>query len=77
MFYEPFVFFDYCVRMHQEARPPGGADIKKFKSHFSNSMKALPDVCESEHIILVEGKDLTEVSQGSKGKGIPSQYYVW
>ena len=53
-------------RMQQEARPLSGEDIKKFKSHFSNSTQALPDVCENEHIILVEGKDLFEVSQRSR-----------
>ena len=53
-------------RMQQEARPLDGADIKKFKEHFSNSSQALPDVCETEHVILVEGKnlkDLKEISQ--------------
>lgn len=55
-------------RMQQEARPLGGKDIKKFKAHFANSMQSLPDVCESEHIILVEGKDLTEFSQRSRSQ---------
>ena len=50
-------------RMQQDSRPLGGADIKKFKAHFKNSMQSLPDVCETEHIILVEGKDLSEVTQ--------------
>ena len=49
--------------MQQDSRPLGGADIKKFKAHFKNSMQSLPDVCETEHIILVEGKDLSEVTQ--------------
>ena len=47
-------------RMQQEARPLSGKDISKFKETFANSMQSLPDVCESEHIILVEGKDLTK-----------------
>jgi len=50
-------------RMQQEARPLSGEDIQKFKKHFSNSMQAVPDVCETEHIILVEGKDLSDLSQ--------------
>ena len=26
-------------------------------------MQAVPDVCETEHIILVEGKDISDLSQ--------------
>ena len=55
-------------RMQQEARPLSGEDIKKFKKHFSNSTQAVPDVCESEHIILVEGKDLSDISQRSRSQ---------
>ena len=50
-------------RMQQEARPLSGEDIQKFKKNFSNSTQAVPDVCETEHIILVEGKDLSDLSQ--------------
>lgn len=60
-------------RMQQEARPLSGDDIKKFKAHFANSMQALPDVCENEHIILVEGKDLSEVSQRARSQVQVSQ----
>lgn len=55
-------------RMQQESRPLSGEDIKKFKNHFSNSMQAVPDVCEREHIILVEGKDLSDIIQRSRSQ---------
>jgi hypothetical protein len=51
-----------------QARPLGGEDLKKFRKHFANSMQSLPDVCKNEHIILVEGKDLSEVTQRSRSQ---------
>ena len=51
-------------RMQQEARPLDEIDIKEFKKKFSKSTQAFPDVCEDQHIILVEGKDLvSEISR--------------
>lgn len=55
-------------RMQQEARPLSGEDIQKFKKHFCNSTQAIPDICETEHIILVEGKDLSDLSQQSQSQ---------
>ena len=49
-------------RMQQEARPLTDEDIKKFISRFGSSTQAFPDVCETEHIILVEGKDVRKES---------------
>lgn len=55
-------------RMQHDALPLCREDIQKFKKEFADSLQSLPDVCESEHIILVEGKELVEVSKRSRSQ---------
>ncbi len=44
-------------RLQTEARPLSGEDIAKFRRVFKNSQQSVPDVCETEHVIIVQGDD--------------------